>query len=114
MSNFCQLCFVNDYFIEFDDRDYPKPDHIKSIQYNYVTNPNCYNPIRICYDCLLNNVYKCDTELKYKVLQELMYVISIKKIQSWWINIIYNINNKMGKKFIYNHISSHSKLYFNI
>jgi len=56
-----------------------------------IINPNCYNPIRVCYDCLIEKIYTCDTELKYKVLKELIYITSIKKIQSWWIEKLYEL-----------------------
>lgn len=113
-SDYCQICQVLHYFINFNDKDYPKPDYIKSFHYNYIINPNCYNPIRVCYDCLVEKIYTCDTELKYNVLKELMYIMSIKKIQAWWINYLYNIDNKVGKLFIYKNISTTSQLFFNI
>lgn len=109
-SIYCQICNNLHYFIHFNDRDYPKPDYIKTF-HKY---PNCYNPIRVCYDCLIKEIYTCDTELKYKVLKEMMYIASIKKIQAWWVCRLYNIDNKFGKKFIHKRISNHSKLFFNL
>lgn len=113
-SIYCQICNVLHYFIHFDEKDYPKPNYIKSFHYNYIINPNCYNPIRVCYDCLIEKIYTCDIELKYKVLKELIYITSIKKIQAWWITQLYNIDHKIGKRFIYNNISDHSLLFFNL
>lgn len=113
-SIYCQVCHILHYFVEFDDRDYPKPDYIKSFHYNYIINPNCYNPIRVCYDCLIEKIYTCDTELKYNVMKELIYVTSIKKIQAWCIDHLYNIDYKIGKQFIYKNISDHSKSYFQL
>lgn len=113
-SFYCQICNVLHYYILFDDNDYPKPDYIKSFHYNYIINPHCYNPIRVCYDCLVEKIYTCDTELKYKVLQELIYKTSIKKIQTWWIDRLYNIDDKFGKHFIHKNISDHSRSFFNL
>lgn len=110
----CQICLYKESFIIFDDTKYPKPTFITSYQYNYIINPNCYNKIDTCYECLIEKIYECNTELKYYVLKELIYKISIIKIQKWWLNIIYNINTMIGKKYIYKHLSKFTKMYMSI
>jgi hypothetical protein len=110
----CQICIFNDAFTTFDENDYHKPNHIKYFGYNHVINPNCYNIIDTCYDCLLENIYNCNLELKYQLLNEFKFNVHIKKIQKWWINNLYNINTTVGKSFIYKHLSNKTQLFFNI
>lgn len=105
----CQICCYNDATIIFDDSTYAPSKKYPNSFYNVIINPSCFNVIDICYICLIEHVYKCDMELKYNLLQELLYFNNIKKIQQWWINKIYNIDTKIGSCFIYKNISDITK-----
>lgn len=113
MDPTCYLCFWNKPFILFDDSNYTLPQKHKACSYNPIINPNGYSRIPVCYFCLIDKIYSCDLNLKSSLLSELRYFFylkSITKIQKWWINIIYNISNPVGKHFIYNKLSTHTKL----
>ena len=112
--NLCQICCWNDAYILFDDSEYTQHSKYKNAYYNRTINRNCYNIIYTCHDCLLQNIYECDLDLKYKLLFELKTLVACKKIQYWWLNILYNIRNNVGKYFIMKHISLSTKQYFNL
>jgi hypothetical protein len=85
----CTLCLYNDAYEVFFDTE------------NKTLNPKCFNPIAVCHDCLISEVYCCDTELKYALNKEFKRCVAVNTIQKWWKNIIYNINTEFGKQFIY-------------
>ena len=78
MVNFCQLCCYNDADLFFDCSEYTLPPFSSKLYelsvytgYNHVINPNSYNPIYVCNDCLLDKIYNCNMENKYNMLCEL-------------------------------------------
>jgi len=78
MLEYCQICLWNDSFLVFDDDEYSDPPYnselyrIKLLNgYNLVINYNCYNKISVCNECLLDAVYGCDFEKKYRLNKEL-------------------------------------------
>lgn len=114
MEPTCYLCFWNKPFIIFNDSDYPPSTKYKSCSYNPVINPNGYSDIPVCYFCLIDKIYGCDLTLKSSLLSELRYFFylkSIVKLQKWWINIIYDITNPIGKQFVYSQLSPNTKRY---
>lgn len=117
MEPYCQLCLWNQPFILFNDSNYPLSPKYKSYTYNPIINPNGYSEIPVCYFCLIDKIYSCDLNLKSNVLSELKYLFylkSIKKLQRWWKDIIYNISNPIGKRFIYSRLSNETKTYFQL
>ena len=86
-TKYCQICLWNDSYVYFDDSEYSKPPlssefyHIQTLTgYNWIINPNCYNNIHVCNDCLLDSVYMCNFEKKYYVLQELAINVLVRNI----------------------------------
>jgi len=118
---YCDICLWNQSQIVFDDQDYHEPvcgtiyyTYYKSNGYNLIINPNRYNKISVCSDCLINNIYDCNVELKEIVLKELIEYVACRKIQKWWLNILYNIDFKVGKIFIQKNISDFTKTHLNV
>jgi len=77
-EEYCQLCSWNESYLLFDDCEYSNPRIgtelylIKLLNgYNWVINPNCFNKIFVCYECLLERIYMCNSEKKHTVLTEL-------------------------------------------
>ncbi|NBU34415.1 hypothetical protein EB118_11665 [bacterium] len=108
---FCEICGSDNATIVFDDSTYAKSRKYPSSPYNLVINPSCYNIISTCYDCLITNVYDCDTTSKYMVLSQIKEWGSTKRIQQWWKQILYNIDTKVGSQFIYKRMSPITKKY---
>jgi hypothetical protein len=112
----CEICCWYDAETYFDEEEYYK-SNLQLLQlngYNTVININGYNRLYVCNECLIQRVYVCDTELKREVLHELRYSIASKIIQKWWLKRLYCIDTRIGKCFIYNHLSTYTKNYFNI
>lgn len=115
----CNLCLWNNAYTTFHDDDYSYPTknskiyiYYKQTGYNYIVNVNGYNSMNVCNTCLLCKFYNCDIELKHDLITELKQLFISKaciKIQKWWINIIYNINLKAGRKFLFRIISKETK-----
>ena len=86
---YCQLCLWNGSYVIFNDDEYSDPKkgtefyRIKLLTgYNWVINPNCYNKVSVCHECLLDGIYMCNFELKYNVLEELKVNMAIRVILS--------------------------------
>ena len=89
MEQYCQICLWNDSFILFDDSEYTSPPfdgEFYRIQlltgYNWIINPNCFNNIYVCNECLLEKVYMCNYESKYYMLEELKINMLVRKVLS--------------------------------
>lgn len=109
----CEICCWYDSETYFNESEYSE-SKMQINGYNTVINPNGYNSLFVCNECLIQRIYVCDTELKTKVLNELQYYIASKVIQKWWLKRLYCIDTFIGKKFIYNNISDDTKLHFKI
>ena len=96
----CEICCWNDAFELFDDTSYAKSKIISINGYNNLINPNCYNAIYVCYLCLLEKVYCCNLEIYDSTVLEIKKHMASKLIGKWWFNKLYNIDDKIGKKFI--------------
>jgi hypothetical protein len=99
----CQLCNWNESIELFDDYNYSKSyNNVESYGgYNLFINPNCYNSIHVCYDCLIKKVYYCDTEKYDNLVEELKLHMASKLIGKKWLEKLYNIDNKLGKCYIF-------------
>jgi len=90
---FCELCRYNLCETTFDEKDYQKENVIKNNSYNLTINPNCFNnPINVCYECLYKDIYDVDFLKMYYVLEDIKNKNSVKKIESWWLQISYDID----------------------
>jgi len=102
----CEICCWNNAIYFFDDKTYAKSKTKSYNGYNCVINPNCYNSIYVCHACLIEFVYDCNLTLYNKLIKEVEYYHAGKKIKSWWLNKLYNIDSKIGKNFIIRKINS--------
>lgn len=100
----CQICVWNPAIELFDDELYSKAPSYSDLflyyeltGYNWVINPNSYNPIYVCNECLLKNVYMCDYELKIILLTE--YMVSVAFLESL-ANKLPNDLIKLIRRFI--------------
>jgi hypothetical protein len=82
---FCEICCYNDADLLFDCDDYTLPPfgsylHQLSVYtgYNHVINPNSYNPVFACNNCLYEKIFNCDIENKCNVLYELKIDYKLK------------------------------------
>ena len=106
MTEFCKICCWNDSYEVFDDDDYSDPPLfspmylIKKLNgYNWVVNPNCYNHVDVCYECLLERIYCCNLEIKYNSTKEIkIYYLVLQLIKNK------NIPNEIFRN-IYKYIS---------
>ena len=104
---FCEICCWNDAFFLFNDSEYsPDPNTYINNGYNLIINPNCYNSIYVCHNCLIHNVYCCNTNIYDSVVQELKYEFASRIIGKKWLGKIYNIDDSIGKKFIFKKVKT--------
>lgn len=82
---FCQICCYNDAYMLFDCDEYTLPpfgSHLYELSvytgYNHVINPNSFNPVFVCNDCLLERIYNCNIENKQNVLSELKIELKLR------------------------------------
>lgn len=87
MTDFCRLCCWNDAFMFFDDREYTLPPYSSltymwccTTGYNHVINPNGYNPVLVCNDCLLEKIYKCDLVTYDEMIKNLKIFFILNEI----------------------------------
>jgi hypothetical protein len=107
INEICQLCNWNESIELFNDSNYLRPYNIKSYGgYNLFINPNCYNSIYVCYDCLINKVICCDTKKYDTLTQELKLHMVSKLIGKKWLEKLYNIDDKIGRNFIFKKIKT--------
>jgi len=112
---FCEICCWHQACYDFDDSSYSQSKTAKNGNwsgYNRVINPNGYNKIYVCHNCLITNVYVCDTDLKDIVIRELVYTCAVNRISAWWKSIIYDIDNTVGKRFVMKQLSAATKNFF--
>ena len=87
MSDFCRLCCYNDAYIFFDDSEYSLPPY-SSLSYvwtlitgyNHVINRNGFNPVLVCYDCLLEKIYECNFDIYNEMLKSLKLYFVLQEI----------------------------------
>ena len=110
---YCEICCWYDAYTVFDDSLYSQ-SKLTTNGYNTVINQNGFNKLNVCNECLIQNIYVCDIELKHTVLEELVLYVKAKIIQKWWITLLYCIDNDIGKNFIYKQISKDTKIHFKL
>lgn len=102
----CQICLWNHAYYLFDDSNYTEMKYGNINGYNHIINPYCYNSIYTCHECLIYKIYSCDYNLHCNLIDELKKYLAYNTIAKWWINKLYNIDSKIGKKFIKKKIKS--------
>jgi hypothetical protein len=102
----CEICCWNDAYELFDDTNYENSKNTLYNGYNISINQNCYNYIYVCYFCLIEKVYCCDLEKYDATVLEIKKYMASKLIGKWWFNKLYDIDDKIGKKFITNKVKS--------